>query len=586
MNKFYITKISGTYSELLEAYGVANTLNKVFIQLDIDDVDIIIRDEISIYVIETSVDITPELISNLKYFQLFTYIRRDALDNIDDKLDVFDYQSQKTLKDQRKIEIDRATQRLGKDKKALQKELIRIDEVYSQKIAFNYDVLSQFSTSNNIKSLSKLFNNVEVNQENFSDFIWVILQYYGTLCNSYIPKDKNIIIPDSQVTNTQIIAPHQGKGLNKSKANGINAANEKGNWISNSMKISGAFSDMICHLVKVGENYDLKVLVPEYKEIDFGFKSQLMPKFKRISKGNTPIKIDILNILELVEIILDHSFPKRRQITSIVAGLNSVYQKSLGKNKGIVNISYIGMPKFVNVGNREENEEWQEVFDQQIQIIQSLQENKGAAEGLKYYRDFISSSNLKAFYKFVFWYASYVSSEQSKQNRHIILFTTDSINKILSNMNTTVSLNEIITNKGFLSVAYAIREGTVGLQYTPKEKRRYEVHYGFAQKLSIKSKSKESLTEFIASYIASYNAETARDYEKESKKEKKSEPVGEHSEDNINETKSGNKATRKPVKVEELTEFYNLLDKYPSSLIGAMLASYGFARHEKKKDEK
>lgn len=130
-------------------------------------------------------------------------------------------------------------------------------------------------------------------------------------------------------------------------------------------------------------------------------------------------------------------------------------------------------------------------------------------------------------------------------------------------MNTTGSLNEIITNKGFLSVAYAIREGTVGLQYTPKEKRRYEVHYGFAQKLSIKSKSKESLTEFIASYIASYNAETARFYEKKSEKE----------------------ATRIPVKVEELAEFYKLLDKYPSRLLGAMLASYGFARHEKKKDE-
>lgn len=92
MNKFYITKISGTYSELLEAYGVANTLNKIFQQLDIDDVDIVMRDGLSIYVIETSVDITPELISNLKYFQLFTYIRKDTSDNIDDKLDVFDCQ--------------------------------------------------------------------------------------------------------------------------------------------------------------------------------------------------------------------------------------------------------------------------------------------------------------------------------------------------------------------------------------------------------------------------------------------------------------------------------------------------------------
>ncbi len=587
MNKFYITKISGTYSELLEAYGVANTLNKIFQQLDIDDVDIVMRDGLSIYVIETSVDITPELISNLKYFQLFTYIKKDTSDNIDDKLDVFDYQVQKQLRDQRNKKVESAKKRFENNKNALRRELCRIDNVYSHEkpIAFNYDVLFQFSLPNNYPSLQKLFKNIEVNRENFSELIWTILQYYGTLGNSYMPKDKNINIPNSKVTNTQIIAPHQGKGLNGSKANGINAKNEESNWISNSMKISGAFSDMICHLVKVGENYDLKVLVPEYKEIDFGFKSQLMPKFKRISKGNTPIKIDVLNILELVEIILDHSFPKRRQITSIVAGLCSVYQKSLGRNNGVININYLGLPKFVNIGSKEENKEWKEIFDQQKQIIQSLKENRGATEGLKYYRDFISSSNLKAFYKFIFWYASYVSSELSKQNGYAILFTTDSINKILSNMDITGSLNEIITNKGFQSVAYAIRGGTVALQYTPKENRCYEVHYGFAQKLSIKSKSKENLAEFIASYIASYNAETARDYEKKSVKGAISKPTGDHSDGNKTEMKSANKATRKPVKVEELTEFFKLLDKYPSSLIGAMLAAYGFARHEKKKDE-
>ena len=277
MNKFYITKISGTYSELLEAYGVANTLNKIFQQLDIDDVDIVMRDGLSIYVIETSVNITPELISNLKYFQLFTYIRKDTSDNIDDKLDVFDYQVQKQLRGQRKKEVESAKKRFENNKNALRRELCRIDNVYSHEkpIAFNYDVLFQFSLPNNYRSLQKLFKNIEVNRENFSELIWAILQYYGTLGNSYMPKDKNINIPNSKVTNTQIIAPHQGKGLNESKANGINAKNEESNWISNSMKISGAFSDMICHLVKDG----LKILVPEYKEIDFGFNPTLTSYF-------------------------------------------------------------------------------------------------------------------------------------------------------------------------------------------------------------------------------------------------------------------------------------------------------------------
>ena len=173
MNKFYITKISGTYSELLEAYGVANTLNKIFQQLDIDDVDIVMRDGLSIYVIETSVDITPELISNLKYFQLFTYIKKDTSDNIDDKLDVFDYQVQKQLRDQRNKKVESAKKRFENNKNALRRELCRIDNVYSHEkpIAFNYDVLFQFSLPNNYPSLQKLFKNIEVNRENFSILI-------------------------------------------------------------------------------------------------------------------------------------------------------------------------------------------------------------------------------------------------------------------------------------------------------------------------------------------------------------------------------------------------------------------------------
>ena len=114
-------------------------------------------------------------------------------------------------------------------------------------------------------------------------------------------------------------------------------------------------------------------------------------------------------------------------------------------------------------------------------------------------------------------------------------------------------ISEIISNEGFQKVAYAIRKSTVTLQYTPKDQRKFEIRYGLAQNLQNKSKSASDLAEFIGEFIATFNAETARYAEK-----------------------TGT-VLRANIRDNELNQFYELLDKYPSKVIGALLASYGFA---------
>ncbi|MFN3316649.1 MAG: hypothetical protein ACK40K_07540, partial [Raineya sp.] len=130
--------------------------------------------------------------------------------------------------------------------------------------------------------------------------------------------------------------------------------------------------------------------------------------------------------------------------------------------------------------------------------------------------------------------------------------------------NENLNLSEIIANEGFKAVAQAIRKSTVSLQYTPKDARKFDIRYGLAQELQNKSKSKIDLATFIGEFIATYNAETAKVAEK-----------------------NGGKSFRANVKDEELAQFYALLDKHPSRLIGALLASYGFALKAKevKEDE-
>jgi hypothetical protein len=153
----------------------------------------------------------------------------------------------------------------------------------------------------------------------------------------------------------------------------------------------------------------------------------------------------------------------------------------------------------------------------------------------------------------------------SKEKYFTKPFQIETLNNFFVFMeNDNLKLSDIITNNGFLAVAKAIRKSTVSLQYTPKTNRQFEIRYGVAQQLQNKSKSKIDLVSFIGEFIGLYNAETARFKEK-----------------------NPDKLSRAIVKDEELNQFYSLVDSYSSKLIGALLASYGFALETKeiKNDE-
>lgn len=560
MNVFRIKKRSGTYAELLETYGLANLLYNISMSLN-EDVDIVITDKNLYYEVSIKLDITNDVLNKLSYFPLFRYVKCEKSDpNIANKVDAYDYLYYKEQKDQKREAIDKIRKELsGKDKLAMRKsKMIEIEAKYPIDVFF--DVYSQIITPNNIASFNKLYGNFNSNRVLFKKIINQILIYYAS--DVYDTKLFNKLLKqkgcnfDEKVTATQLYNPHQGQGVNKLKADGLNRTNFKSFWIPETMKISGALSEMICQLVKVGSSYDLKVFVPAYKQVNYAFKHRLIPDFKKHLKGNTPVKIDILNILSLVQIILQHNeyVGKRRKVKDIVRGLHSVYQKQTRQGiMTVTNIGFIQVPSYIEIGSKEDKERWIEVIEEQKQIILSMEEEKGAIQGLLMYRNFLSASDIDNFFAFVYWFAYYAFNRISKK-KYIKLFSIESLNKLYYSMDThNLKLMEIIQNEGFQAIAKAIRNSTVLLQYTPKENRKFEIRYGVAQLLQTKSKSAEDLAAYIGEFIALYNAETARNYEK------------------------GGNGRRVTVREDELNKFYTLLDLYPSYLIGALLASYGFA---------
>ena len=91
MSIYTIHKKSGTYSELLETYGLANFLHKIFETVNMSDTDIVITDREYCFEVSTSVDITDEIISKLKYFPPFKYIKQKADSDVSQYPDFYDY---------------------------------------------------------------------------------------------------------------------------------------------------------------------------------------------------------------------------------------------------------------------------------------------------------------------------------------------------------------------------------------------------------------------------------------------------------------------------------------------------------------
>jgi hypothetical protein len=555
---FKVKKRTGTYSDTIEAFGLANLLNEIQNRTELNRPKLWIKDKGLFYELTSKPEIKLEQIQKLSYFHLLQNFFRDASETFDENY--FDYPKQDALKKERRSLIQKAYQEYtGKEKaEQLRQRLTEINRIYSEEkfIDPHLDVYSQVATKNNFEVFKKLYNNFYLNKNSFQILISYILDYYTV--DQPIQSIKSFQSFNEKVTALQIYNPNSGKGQNRPKASGSGAKGIDSTWISETMKISGALTNMLCQLVKVGSSYDMKVVVPDFKKTEYNLQRQIVLSFKKNIKGNTPLKVDILNLLILNKQLIENTEEyKGFKARNILTGLHSTYQKDLGQNKAVVNISELQTPDFIEFDSEDEAKDWVELLKEQINIIGSIEELGDATQGLIAYRTFLTSSHFSSWAKFIFWYAEHIMSNFSR-NKYALPFKVTSLNKFFKNMNMTeFKISEIISNEGFQKVAYAIRKSTVTLQYTPKDQRKFEIRYGLAQTLQNKSKSAPDLAGFIGEFIATFNAETARYAEK------------------------NGTVLRANIRENELSLFYGLLDKYPSKVVGALLASYGFALTEK-----
>ncbi len=612
--KYYIAKISGFYQETLEAYGLSRLLNMILNSNEVLLKEISIKDLSNYYEIEIEKFDLSTFAEKIESFcrnpQIgFEYLFKQTDPrkggtakpkkiNSNDNLDIpmFDIGEEwEIVKEYNPKDTSENTRHPNK--------YFNVYELFSH-FAIEFLGKPHLGGTKQGGSFTRNYLQLYYNQMYFRNFVDGLLflyssvenqlnknKYQGFINKSFPKKDLN----DSKITYhvlsknhkphkstfNQLTTPNASKGNNSVKLR-LSEYSEEPELLREYVKTLGCFESM----VSIGGNKsleDYRVYVSAPKDIEFLQQKDVMSDFRKAFYTNSTYKGDIISsllyaikLIEHLEISQNFLFDFDYSPSNFMKGFYVCHfmtiKKSPPKKHAPINLSFIWLPKFIKATNKEVADIWIEITSKLINIIKTIRGTKKQEEtgdtihGLSLFRDFISTSQIDYFFKFSFWYADYIMRKLIEKDHnptiYIIPFRVSMLNQFYTFMETEdMKLTEIIYNEGFLAVAKAIRNSTVSLQYSPKDARKYEVRYGLAQKLQNKSKTKNDLCQFIGEFIGQYNSETAM------KKDTK------------------NISLRANVKEEELNDFFGLLENWDSKIIGALLASYGFALHKKEESE-
>ena len=602
-NKYYIVKKSGFYQDVLMLYGLARLLDLIINNDRDEKIEIILKDcglyyelELEDYAI-TEQDVT-KFSSNPKIG--FDYIFQESKGGTkmpkhpktkeDISINFIDIQQEwEKLKNQT-YENTEKNQAVNPD-----------FSIYALLSHFSIEFLAKEHDAGSTQGgmFTRTFLQIFLNQDKYENFIKALLNQFSepTLFDEakfnktafplkndndesidYFTLSKGHAI--SKTTYNQLVNPPTSKGINSNNLRLTELSGDP-NLLVEYLKILGCFEGMY-NIGGSSDFEDYRVYVCEPKEIYLSMQRMILKSFKKGFFSNGSIKGDILSALLYSKEIITHIEELQEQthfsFESVFSPKNYVngfyvchymtIKKSPPKKHAPISLAYLKIPTFINAKTIEDANDWIDIIDELITITRSIkgsQKNEevgGVPHGLDKLRTYVSTSRIESFLDFQFWYSQYLmyafNKKQQDPKWFVKTYRTQTLDKLLKNtMMNNLKISEIISNEGFQKVAYAIRKSTVTLQYTPKEQRKFEIRYGLAQALQNKSKSAFDLAAFIGEFISTYNAETARYTEKTGA------------------------VLRANIRDNELSQFYGLLDKYPSKVVGALLASYGFALTEK-----
>ena len=365
------------------------------------------------------------------------------------------------------------------------------------------------------------------------------------------------------ISNTQILNPISGKGVNSSKTEVRSAGSIPTQLIepfAEWMKLRGLWDAML--LYRSGD--DFKFFVIEPGDISCADIRAIRAELNNLNLWGG-VRLDINATLQCLKILIARSDAmqsganlialRRRSPRQIIRGLRQSFFKSLGTAAALMNDAFLPIPEWFTVENTDDAEAYLQIINEVVDkggCLNSLQEsNSDDGRVLQVFREWLLTGELDDLLEFHHMFAPHLmrrfaSGEWARP------FGAENLSKLLTRAFKEKQVTEIIEDRGFQSVARAVRNATIYALTIPNMKR--EVRFGLAQKWKQKIKSgEEDFTAALAEFVQEYNWETAHRL----------------------------KGIGHMVTTDELDSLMKLVEKRHAEIVGSLLLAYGFARAPK-----
>ncbi len=608
MDRFYVSKMSDTSADTLLAMGFAVYLGDIYRQMYGTSEDIFLNDMGSCYAIELPQPLKDVETVNLSALTLVLRFDSDKqLEKLASKSGTqprrigFDYD--KAMADSRihRERVKQLSSKLQTPDARLNDapELLEIPEPPTNTNLGHYQTINMMKITSTFNDLVRRW--IDLTEPQKQQHVALLLELFSNPDNDVeeaigvwqnFAKDQGIK-EKALVSALQIVNPTTGKGANRAKARELTIGNQDSFWLFELFKFRG-FMEISAPLV-IKESKDRKTYVLHPKKIELATLQATMKTFRAILWPSSAIKLDILASLRLAQVFVKQykvlferniALKKwqRQKVVSIAQGFEVTFYKDLGSAYATMNVSTLNLPTWLHaLETKELVVDAKALLEEHVELIQHIRNSKGEEgaeeyELLRFYRDFLSGNDLRAFWKFTTAFSGYLMSAREK-DRYMPQFTTNGLEKLLmGKQEDGIELTEIVNNPGFKRIAYAIRQSTVTAQYrwSQQNDRTYEVRYGLGQELMRRIHHRDEFLVALNEFLLLYNAETAREDEKAARdiaNKTKQAPQPLTSDDRYKRN------LRLMVSPKHLNEIAELMDRSQSpELIGSLLVAYGYAR--------
>ncbi len=580
---YYVDKTTDTFADVLLAYGVASLLERLA-QANIGETTVRVQDAGSFYAITLEEPIE-EGFENTAWFCDLPFIQTDKKSPpVGWTGPVVDYDDER----ERRSEYFRAREQLPKEAKrpgATVDEFPALAAVQALAPRSDWEILAQINQMGAISAYSQVLTGWFESRTCFPDLLRLLLALFAATPNDIeaaeqkwksLGEQHNITL--TTVTPVQVLNPAMGKGINRPKADGAHRlGNPDSFWPLEFLKFWGMRRAGVPRIVQAAQAgggrgpRDRKTYVLCPVNITLDTHDKVYRHFNRAMWSSTAVKIDVLAALRYTDTFLEQWLAGQladvrwgEEPGDYVAGMEAAFYKDMGNAVAVLNLSTIGLPRWMKVENEAQGRAYRELLEEHRRVADSLQErNADEYRLLQLYRDFLSGHDLSPFFSFAAGYAQLTMSRMEREQWSPRFTTT---NQEVLIMGHDQKLKAILDNPGFQNIAAAIRRSTVIPQYFKAKGQRgpYDIRYGLGAELLRQAAYPDRFVQALSDFLHDYNRETMQTYERY----KGNPPV-----------------RRAQVTTEDIQQVVELIDEYGSQTIANLLVAFGYAREPREVEE-